>query len=241
MKQRDAVCDEILSVRGKVHKRCQSKYEKHGLDVFIKPLDDSIEWSYLNASKHIKHGDTIIDIGCCYAENISKIKRYMDMNDKTIYTIGIDFSNVEIKQLRNYLTEEQVKLVAKHHGNLDKFIKGDFTKVDIKNKADIVICFGLGNWLGHTKPERQASYNHMLGFLKPDGNVIFDVYYKSSELINRSLKMMNKNEFNLHIEECVGNTKYMFWFLEGTDCNHGKEIACRDMMIDIHLPSERFL
>lgn len=242
-KTQNAKCDEILSVKGRVHKRCQYKYEKHGLCAFPYTLDDSIEWSYFNASKHIKHNDIVIDVGCSCAENISKIKSYMRMHNEMIYLIGIDFVDV-VEHCRHYMKEKHVQLVRRHHANLDEFIKNDFNKVHIENKANIVMCFGFGSLLGESTEERQRSYKHISSFLKPDGSIIFDVYYESGNLINRCIKLMDKNELDLHINECVGYNKCRencLRFLEGTGCNHGKDLAYRDMMIGMRDSHEKYL
>ena len=144
----------------------------------------------------------VIDVGCGGGSGLRGIQRHLLVHDVRAYTIGIDAQKWDM--------------------DADEFIHGDMRNVNVRRKADAVICRGV---MGHFSDDPEGFRDAMLActnFMKDDGLFFTDIdsHLTILERLRHVLsgyviRAMTRDELLAHVNTCFGKLS--------KDCPHGAE------------------
>ena len=167
--------------RRKISKLIGGFYNKHPFPGFDLEQYKHKEDLYMDSNMYgkmladqIPENVQIIDFGC----GTGRHSCLLGIKNRRV--LGIDISDDSLK-IANKLKK---KLGLKNV----EFQKQDIFNLNIKNKADYIICIGV---LHHTY-NIEKSFEEIVKYLKPDGYVVIGLYNTYGRFITKLLRLFNK-------------------------------------------------
>ena len=156
---------------------------------------NAINLEIANIGKHIKHGDTVLDVGC--ANGYSTFPHIT----KASSIIGVDFSPAMIEQ-----ANLAKKRYAMHH-DLVTFKEGNIKSLEFEDDVfDVVyttrVLINLPTW-----EEQQQGIAECIRVCKPEGTIVFsEAFWEPLTLLNSmrllvGLPPLAEQDFNRYIKK----------------------------------------